>query len=298
MLRVENRSYKLEELYKVLGVTRQAIWQSENIKEKQSKNVDEIISKVIKARQDHPKMGSRTLYYTMKNKGIEINIGINKFEHVLSENDLTVGRCKKYKPKTSDGKGRENYPNLIDGLEINDINKVIVGDITYYMADRKWHYIISLKDIYSQFIVGLEVSQNQDANAALLCLKAVEKLRGKENLKGCIHHSDNGSQYNSTEYKKLLKELGMQISRAENCMQNGSSEQFHGIIKNMYFEPWGVVTYQEMQLAKPRFLHLNNYERSIAQLGNMSPGTFENELKKIPLELRIKKQLHDFKKQN
>lgn len=90
----------------------------------------------------------------------------------------------------------------------------------------------------------------------------------------------------------------MQISRAENCMQNGSSEQFHGIIKNMYFEPWGVVTYQEMQLAKPRFLHLNNYERSIAQLGNMSPGTFENELKKIPLELRIKKQLHDFKKQN
>ena len=104
MLRVENRSYKLEELYKVLGVTRQAIWQSENIKEKQSKNVDEIISKVIKARQDHPKMGSRTLYYTMKNKGIEINIGINKFEHVLSENDLTWAGVKSINLKRVMGK--------------------------------------------------------------------------------------------------------------------------------------------------------------------------------------------------
>ena len=43
MLRVENRSYKLEDLYKVLGVTRQAIRQSENMKEKQSKNEAEII---------------------------------------------------------------------------------------------------------------------------------------------------------------------------------------------------------------------------------------------------------------
>ncbi|MBK9023482.1 MAG: hypothetical protein IPL69_05790 [Saprospiraceae bacterium] len=39
--------------------------------------------------------------------------------------------------KTSDGKGKKTYPNLTNGLVLNGINQLIVGDITYYMVDGK-----------------------------------------------------------------------------------------------------------------------------------------------------------------
>jgi hypothetical protein len=289
-----NRSYSFEQLYEELGITRQGHWdycKREMAEQLQEQN---ILKEVIRLRKNHPKMGSRPLFHTLKDQGIDLGVGINKFETILRKNEFCVGGIKKNWPKTSDGLGKENYPNLLDGLVLNDINQAFVGDITYYFADNQWHFIISLKDVYSQIIVGLEVSVKQDTQAVKNCLKSAIKFRGRENLKGCIHHTDNGSQYNAKSYKAMLSELGMRISRAESCIENGSSEQLHNIIKNMYFEPWGVVTFEEMKKAKSKFLKLNNNERNIALLGNKSPANFEQYIKYIPVTQRKVKTLYDF----
>lgn len=287
----------MEKVYSSLGVTRQGIWQSFSVKNKKDTIEEEIIKKVIDFRVSHPKMGARPLFHSMVNHGINIPVGITKFEKILRTNDLNVGSVKTYKPQTSDGKGKENYTNLINGLKVNDINQVLVADMTYYYADDQWRYIMSLKDVYSQFM-NIEVSIFQDAEAALACLERWVKLRGKKNLQGCIHHSDNGGPYNSKIYKNLLCDLGMIISRAETCVQNGSSEQSHNVVKNMYFEPWGVASFEEMIKAREKFLRANNYERAIKQLGNRSPVEFEKHIKNIPMEERSSKVLFDFTTQN
>src|SRR5690606_26091355 len=200
--------------------------------------------------------------------GLDLGIGVNKFEHLVSDLGMTVGRVRTRKPKTSDGMGKKDYPNLSNGLIINDINQLFVADITYYEVDQKWHYIFRLKDVYSQREIETIASKNLKAENAVACLDGALLLRGAEALKNCIHHSDNGSQYEADIFKNKLLTLEMKISRAENCQQNGSSEQSHHICKNMYLDPWGITTFKELIVAVERFKYLNNFERPIKQLGN------------------------------
>ncbi|MBK9023483.1 MAG: hypothetical protein IPL69_05795 [Saprospiraceae bacterium] len=49
------------------------------------------------------------------------------------------------------------------------------------------------------------------AEQAVASLKSIS-IRGAQNLKFAIHHTDNGSQYEALIYLMLLNELGMQIS--------------------------------------------------------------------------------------
>ena len=65
-------------------------------------------------------------------------------------------------------------------------------------------------------------------------MKALEmmiKLRGKQNLKGLIHHSDRGSQYHSKLYVDKLKEHGIQISMCEAGWQNAYTERINRTMK-------------------------------------------------------------------
>lgn len=286
----------MELVYDVSGVSRQGIWKFIK-KQKQNELLENVIvDQVDLIRTKHPRMGSRPLYYAIKNKGIDLGIGINKFEYLVSKLGLTVGRARTLKPKTSDGLGKKDYQNLANGLIINDINQLLVADITYYKVDQKWHYIFRLKDVYSQREIEIIASKDLKAEHAVACLESALRLRGATALKNCIHHSDNGSQYEADIFKTKLSEMGIQISRAKNCKQNGSSEQSHHICKNMYLEPWGITTFKELVLAVKKYKHLNNFERPIKQLGNLTPVEFENRLKQIPLEIRINKTLHDFDK--
>jgi putative transposase len=50
--------------------------------------------------------------------------------------------------------------------------------------------------------VGYAISRSIDARLAIAALKSA--IRERDPPKGCIHHSDRGSQYASADYRKLL----------------------------------------------------------------------------------------------
>lgn len=294
VLKNRKRDYSMESLYDYLGVSRQSLSQRRSREEKHKEEESHLLKRVLSYRADHPKMGSRPLYYTMKNAGETIPMGINKFEAFLSRNNLTVGVTRSRYPKTSDGKGKETYENLTNGLVLNGINQLIVADITYLDICQCRTYIFTLKDVYSQRILSLRPSTNMFYENAMLCLEDMIKIRKKKKFNRCIHHSDNGSQYNANNYKKLLKEMNIRISRAGNCIENGSSEQLNHLTKNMYLEPWGIQTMNELKEACLKLKKLNNEQRAIHQLGNMSPSRFEMKINEMPIENRPIKAMYDF----
>lgn len=295
-LRSLERSYTMERLYQTIGRSRQQY--AQKIKQQTIDIINEqrVLQALICWREHHPRMGSRSSYHSLKNAGVDIDMGITKFEQLVSRNGLTIGKIRKSGPYTSDGKGKESYPNLTNGLVLNDINQLVVGDITYYWVDSNWHYIFTLKDVYSQKIISLIPSQNMKMENGLKCIEALITQRGRENLVQCIHHTDNGSQYNAGIYKKEIIDLRMRISRSDSCKENGSAEQLNHIIKNMYLDGWAIDTFKQLKEACKEVTYLSNEKRAIKQLGYISPCEFERNLKTIPKCDHPKKVLHTFKK--
>lgn len=294
MKQIDNRPYSMESLYRFLGTSRQ--WYSQyTVRQIDNVAIEKaIVNHVKQWRKNHPKMGSRQMYYSLKNQGIEIPTGVNKFETIVSKHHLGAGTVKRFRPLTSDGKGKGKYPNLTNGLIISNINELIVGDITYFDIKGEWYYIFTLKDVYSQYFLSLTAAKSLEEVHALTALQECQNIRGVQALKGCIHHSDNGSQYNGNAYKKKLSKLRIKISRAENCHQNGSAEQLNHIVKNMYLNHWSIDSLRELKEACNELQYLNNHQRVIKQLGQRTPVDYEKYIINLTADQRSKKQMHDF----
>ena len=284
----------MESLFKFIGRSRQWFAQYASRTGNIAMVENTIITHVKQWRKKHPKMGSRQMYLSLTHQNIDLPVGINKFEQIVSKHGLGAGKAKRFHPHTSDGKGKGAFKNLTNGLIVNNINQLIVGDITYFDIRGQWFYIFTLKDVYSQFLLSLTASNTLEEKHAVNALLECRTLRGAQALKGCIHHSDNGSQYNGRTYKKWLSSLGMKISRADNCKQNGSAEQLNHIIKNMYLNHWAIRSLQELKEACNELQYLNNHQRVIKQNGQRTPVHFEQYIKTINIENRRKKIMYDF----
>ena len=66
-----------------------------------------------------------------------------------------------------------------------------------------WLYLAVILDLYSRRIVGWAVSNRMKRDLAIRALDMAVALR--QPPKGCIHHTDRGSQYCSHDYQKRLK---------------------------------------------------------------------------------------------
>ncbi len=270
------------------GFSRQFVYKKEQSEQNKQRLEEEIVSKVLKAREKHRTMGARMLYHYLN----VTSIGINKFEQIVSRNGLSVA-IKKKRIITTDGFYEEWDKNLINGLVLDDINQVIAGDITYFILKEETYYIFTLKDMYSKRIVGLYGSDTILSLNAIKTLGQVVKLRGS-NINECIHHSDAGSQYKSTAYKNKLRKHQLVMSIADNCLQNGMAEQLNGVLKNSYlFKDIKNVNHLNKKLKEVK--RLLNYERPIEALGYRTPVEFEKWIENIASKPKVK--LYDFTKQ-
>jgi putative transposase len=283
-------------LFKQINKSRQSYWKGVQRAEQKSSEQASIITHVHEWRDRHPRMGSRVLYYSMKESGLEIPIGVTAFERLLSTRNLTVGTVKRSIPYTSDGLGERGYPNLTNGLRLDDINQLVVADITYFKVKGKNNYLFTFKDVYSQRLISLIPCKSMVSDNAVKALVEFKSLRGADAIKGCIHHSDNGSQYDSQLFKTALLNCKMKISRSTTCQENGSSEQINHIIKNMYLRHFGITTFKELQTACLMVKTLMNDQRSVEQLEYKTVTKFEQMIRKVPPDKRPKKVLYDFLK--
>jgi transposase InsO family protein len=288
-LRLIAGRFNKEEFYKANGFSRQFLYKKRKARSKSMKIENDIVSAVKETRIKHRNMGARVMYHQLK---IE-EVGINKFEKIVSNNGLSV-QIRRRRIVTTDGYYENWDENLINGMVLNNINQVIAGDITYLILKNKTYYIFSLKDMYSKRIVGLYGSENMFAENALTTLRQVFKLRG-ESIHNCIHHSDAGSQYKSNTYKKALKQNKLKMSIAENCLQNGMAEQLNGVLKNDYIIK-EVKNVKELNRQLTKIKTLINEERPVKQLGYMTPVAFEKSLMTNDKNMKI--ELYNFENQN
>jgi putative transposase len=260
--------------YQFAGITRQGFYQANQRLNAYAARDKEIIDLVIAYRRHKDaRAGSRQLYYNLDIKA-RFDIGVTKFEQILSRLKLSLKRLRVRVVTTKSTSASWAYSNQTNGIVLTGINQLIVGDLTYIDYWLIRYYLFCLRDVYSSRIVGFSLSTRMRAKDALVALDMVVSLRGKKALEGCIHHTDGGSQYFSDLYRGKMIDLDFEISRAENCLQNGYAEQINGLIKN-HLIPTIQPNQSHFPRAIARLIKRYNEERKQEQLDWMSPVEFE-----------------------
>ncbi len=279
--------------YDLAGISRQGYHQALKRQADKQAMCEKITKKVSSYRQSlDARSGSRSLFHNLDIKTL-FNVGVNKFELLVSECGLTLQPCRVRIVTTKSSKQSWNYQNRINGLNINAINQVVVGDITYIHFNGLRYYLFCLTDVYSARIVGWCISENMRSSNALAALNQWAKLRSQINLSGCIHHTDGGGQYFSSAYLERLSELKVIVSRANSCLENGYAEQRNGLIKNHLLP---LIDPESKKIAKclNKLIEQYNHRRKQKNLGWLSPVEFEKVQQNV--EVPITKTLHNFNK--
>lgn len=268
----------MERFFKHVGISRQGFYQAVNRHQDKQLLIREIAALVDRYRQEKDRRaGSRSLYKNLDIK-TRFDIGVNKFEQLMSTNGLSLSPLRTRVVTTKSSLQSWNYPNLVNGLTIKDINHVVAGDLTYVYFEGQRYFLFCLTDLYSARIVGHHIGFKMGSEDAKSALEMWVKLRKQKSLRGCIHHTDGGSQYFSGLYLTELQRLGIQVSCAKSCLMNGYAEQRNGLLKHHLIPTIKLGYGKELDKEMKRVMRVYNYERKQKALGWLSPIEFENKI--------------------
>ena len=133
-------------------------------------------------------------------------------------------------------------------------------------------------DLRSWRVIGWAVSDRMKRDLAIRALKMAIALRSPP--RGCIFHSDRGSQYCSYDYQNFLREHGLRVSMSGkgNCYDNAVVETFYKTIKAELV--WRR-TWETRRLAETTiFQYINGFynpRRRHSALGGKSPLAFKRQ---------------------
>jgi len=134
-------------------------------------------------------------------KEVGIDVGHRRVGRLMRENGIVVERTRKFKATTDSDHTFNIAPNLLDrDFTADRANQKWAGDISYIWTREGWLYLAVILDLHSRRVIGWAVSNPMKRDLAIRALKMAIALRSPP--RGCIFHSDRGSQYCSHDYPK------------------------------------------------------------------------------------------------
>ncbi len=173
--------------------------------------------------------------YGHKRIAIELKMGHNRIRRVMKKYGLKPYRrkVKKWVKKKDQGKPPSGIPNLIQPLLKGRLlvkpNHVWCTDFTYIRFRGKFLYLTTIIDLFTREIVGINISRFHNRFPVVGALEDAVIHYGIPS----IIHSDQGSEYDSTDFIAFVKIIGAKISMSEKASpcQNGHQESFFGHFK-------------------------------------------------------------------
>lgn len=272
----------MKPLYEIAGISRQALWKWALRRESRDRDAALVLTEVRRLRALHPRMGCRKLYSILRPGGM----GRDGFFELLSEAGLLVARKRSARRTTWSVKAWQ-YPNLMEGLAVSQVDQVWVTDITYFFIGEDCYYIVLLMDLYSRCLLGYSVETHMRASSCLAALKMAIGFRGVRDYRDqLIHHSDRGAQYVSADYLKRLSDAGIRVSLCLKVYENTHIERLNRTIKEEYLGPKRPGNLRDLKAALRQTALLYNRTRPHESLGGLTPNEYETMMQDVPPEKR------------
>lgn len=175
------------------------------------------------------------------------------------------------------------YPYLLRNITSDHPNHVWGIDITYIRLKCGWMYLVAIVDWFSRYVVNWELDQTLGIS---FILETVQRALSKATPE--IMNSDQGSQFTSPQYTRLLLDANVQIS------MDGKGRATDNIFTERL---WRTVKYEEVYLneyVSPRearrrlkqYLDYYNNERPHQSLGYRTPAEVYFSSSTVEIEIR------------
>ena len=122
--------------------------------------------------------------------------------------------------------------NLLDrAFEVSAPNQKWIPDFTYIWTAEGWLYVAAVVDLFSRRVVGRAMKAEMTAQLVTHALIIAIWPRGRPD--SLLHHSDQGSQYTSEQFHRLMADHGITcpMSRSGNVWDNAAMEGFFSSLK-------------------------------------------------------------------
>ena len=160
-------------------------------------------------------------------------------------------------------------------MDLNRIDQVWVGDITYLKVGGIYRYLAVVMDKYSRRIVGWAYGKRKDV---ALTLKALNRaVRYRSPARGLIFHTDRGIEYAAGAFKERLAELGItqSMNRPGKINDNAYIESFFHSMKSEIVHGLTFAEDREIEQAVRAYIPFYNDTRLHSSLNYVPPATYE-----------------------
>lgn len=223
---------------------------------------------------------SRAISQMLRQSGIDAGRWLAR--RLMQECGLTSRQPVKHRYRANEDSSPA-LPNLLN-RQFNPAasNRVWCGDISFIRLPDTWCYLALVVDLYSRRIIGSALSLT--AGADLVCRALRNALETRPRDGRLLFHSDQGVQYKSNKYRKLLWRYGViqSMSRRGNCLDNSPMERVFRSLKSEWLPKGGYGDFSHAVRDINQWINgYYNVYRPHMNNGGLSPCLHEEKWKQV-----------------
>lgn len=225
----------------------------------------DLLNRLDRIFTEHPVYGSRRLQVALLREGI--SVGRRRIRRLMRKLGLSAVR-----PKRNTSKPHPEhtiYPYLLRDKTIDQPNQVWASDITYIPMRRGFLYLVAIIDWSTRRVLSWRLSNTLTAG---FCVEALGEALARFGKPG-IFNTDQGSQFTSEAFTRVLLDHGIEISMdgRGRCHDNIFVERLWWTVKHewVYLRPAANGLEQRCSLVE--FFDWYNRRRPHQALGWQTP---------------------------
>jgi putative transposase len=261
----EHPHLSIERQCELIGLPRSSYYREGRAEQETPENL-EIMNCIDLEYTAHPFYGTRQMRNVLRRKGYKINR--KRVQRLMRKMGI---QSIAPKPNTSKAHPQNKiYPYLLRNIDVTRADHVWCSDLTYIRLAGGFVYLTAVMDWHSRYVLSWELSITMDSEFCASALERALRCHGTPQ----IFNTDQGAQYTSHQFTKILKEKEIKISMdgKGRAMDNIFIERLWRSVKyeEIYIKEFKSV--DQLRKALKKYFDFYNHERPHQSFDGQTPA--------------------------